>query len=133
MKKIKLLFILLIFVTNILSAQKKEKQTITDVSFKGTEIILNKKHAFNYQKDGNHFSILTLDDQKIIEGDISSLGDGKFSSLITFLPDRKFSNEKIIGRNQLIFALVEKNVFNKDFSINGENLDEFFKEYNQLK
>jgi len=133
MKKFKLLFILLIFVTPILSAQKTKEQLIKDVSFNGTEIKLNNKHAFNYQKDGNHFAILTLDNQKIIEGDISSLGDGKFTSLITFLPDRKFSNEKIVGRNQLIFALVEKNVFNKDFSINSENLDEFLKENNQLK
>ncbi|WP_281637877.1 hypothetical protein [Flavobacterium marginilacus] len=97
-------------------------------------IILNNQNAFNYKKEGNHFSISTLKNVEIISGDISSLGDGKFSNIITFIPQNKtFSNGKIIGRNQLIFALAENNVINKDFTIDETKLNDFLKKYNEIK
>ena len=59
----------------------------------------------------------------MITGDITSLGDNKFSSVITFVTfGKKFSNTKIVGRNDLIFALCKNNVFTEDFK-----LREFYK------
>lgn len=93
MKFFKPLFILLILTFQAVSAQ--QEQNITDVKFDKENIILNNQLAFNYKKDGNHFSISTLKNVEIISGDISSLGDGKFSNIITFIPQNKtFSSKK---------------------------------------
>lgn len=118
-----------------LSAQKKDKeQIITAVKFETDKIILNNKPAFNYSKTYNYFTISDLDGKELITGDITPLGDNKFSSVITFVTfGKKFSNAKIVGRNDLIFALCENNVFTKDFKINEEKLNAFFEKYNELK
>ncbi len=118
-----------------LSAQKsEEKQIITKVKFETDKIILNDKPAFNYSKVYNYFTISDLNGKELITGDITSLGNNKFSSVITFVTfGKKFSNTKIVGRNELIFALCENNVFTVDFKINEEKLNVFFEKYNELK
>jgi len=132
--KILVLFSLVIFTNNISFAQKKEKQIIEAVSFETNKIILNKKPAYNYIKDGNNFTISNLDNQEIIKGQINSIGNEKFSSIITFLTSgKKFSNEKIIGRNDLIFALCESNVIKENFEIDESRLNSFIEKYNQLE
>ena len=132
MKIFKPLFIILFLTFHAASAQ--QEQNITDVKFEKEKIILNNQIAFNYKKEGNHFSISTLQNVEIISGEITSLGDGKFSNTITFIPQNKtFFSEKIIGRNQLIFALAENNVINKDFTIDGNKLNDFINKFSELK
>ncbi|MFB9079969.1 hypothetical protein ACFFLS_08770 [Flavobacterium procerum] len=132
--KITILLFAIVFSTNLLSAQEKEEQIIKAISFEKGEIILNNKIAFFYLKDGNNFSISDLKNKEVISGQINSVGNGKFSSIITFIAsDKKFSNERIIGRNDLIFALAENNVIKEDFRIDEVKLASFIEKYNQLK
>lgn len=135
MKANKLILTLLLVVNFTLAqAQKKEKQIITSVEFTADKIILNKKHAFNYARNDNHFEIIDLKGKVVIDGNIKSLGDGKFSSQVNFIDlNEYFYNEKIIGRNDLIFALCENNVITKKFELDTEKLRLFIKKYNQLE
>lgn len=133
----KYLRLLLIATAIIISApalaQKKEKQIITAVGFKEDSIILNNKVAFKYLKTGNDFTISDLEGNEIIKGSITSLGNNKFTSIITFIKiDKQFSNTKIIGRNDLIFAMCENNVITKNFDIDIDKLNDFIEKYNEL-
>lgn len=115
-------------------AQKKEKQIITAVKFEEDNIILNNKVAFKYSKVGNDFVINDLDGNEIIKGSITQIGDKKYTSVITFVTiNKEFSNKKIIGRNDLIFAMCENNVFTKKFEIDPDKLSAFLEKYNELK
>ena len=134
MKKSLLILILLLSFINSNAQESEEKQIITAVKFETDKIILNNKPAFNYSKVYNYFTISDLDGKELITGDITALGENNFSSVITFVTfDKKFSNAKIVGRNDLIFALCQNNVFTKDFKINEEKLNAFFEKYNELK
>lgn len=116
-------------------AQKSEdKQIITAVKFDSNKIFLNNKIAFNYFRDGNDFIISSLDGKEIIKGSISSNREGKISSVITFVAiGKEFSNSKIIGRNEIVFALCEYNVIKDNFEIDEIKLASFFEKYNELK
>lgn len=134
MKKTLLITILLLSFINLSAQETEKKQIITAVKFETDKIILNNKPAFNYSKTQNYFTISDLDGKELINGDITAIGDNKFSSVITFLTfEKKFSNAKIVGRNDLIFALCENNVFTEDFKIDEAKLTEFFEKYNELK
>jgi hypothetical protein len=134
MKIVHVLSTLLVLMTLNMNAQEKIERIINEVQFKADKIILNKQEAFNYRKDGNHFSVLDLNNNELIIGDITSLGDGKFSSVITFVVEKKkFANPKIIGRSDLFFALLNENVISKEFKIDPEKLEVFFEKYNELK
>jgi hypothetical protein len=134
MKKTLLITMLLLSFINLSAQEKDEEQIITAVKFETDKIILNNKPAFNYSKVYNSFTISDLDGKELITGDITALGENNFSSVITFVTfDKKFSNAKIVGRNDLIFALCQNNVFTKDFKINEEKLNAFFEKYNELK
>ncbi len=130
----KLFFIVtLLTYTSVIVAQKKEEQIITAVEFTKEDIVLNNKIAFKYSKEGNRFEIFDLNNKSLIVGNIKSIGNGKFSSIIVFQTlGQQFSNSRIIGRNDLIFALCENNVFTKDLDINEDKLKEFIKRYNEL-
>lgn len=126
--------VIILLVTIKMSAQEQVNRIINEVAFKSDKIILENKEAFNYKKDGNHFSVLDLNNNELIIGDITSLGEGKFSSVITFVAEnKKFSNAKIIGRSDLFFAMLNNNVITKEFKIDPEKLDLFFEKYNELK
>jgi hypothetical protein len=135
MKSTKLILTLLLFVSfTFAQAQKKEKQIITAVEFTTDKIILNKKHAFNYARVQNDFTIRDLDGKILITGKITPEGNNKFSTRIYFLDsEEQFYNEKIIGRNDLIFALCENNVITKKFELDTEKLKLFIQNYNQLE
>lgn len=134
MKIIHFLFIIALLMTIDITAQEQVERIINEVEFKADKIILEKQEAFNYKKDGNHFSVLDLKNNELIIGDITSLGEGKFSSVITFVAEnKKFSNAKIIGRSDLFFAMLNNNVITKEFKIDPEKLEMFFAKYNELK
>lgn len=134
MKKTLLITLLFLAFINLSAQEKDKEQIITAVKFETDKIILNNKPAFNYSKVSNYFTISDLDGKELINGDITALGDNKFSSVITFVTfGKKFSNAKIVGRNDLIFALCKNNVFTEDFKINEVKLNEFFDKYNELK
>ena len=125
MKKTLLITMLLLSFINLSAQEKDEEQIITAVKFETDKIILNNKPAFNYSKVYNTFTISDLDGKELITGDITALGENNFSSVITFVTfDKKFSNAKIVGRNDLIFALCKNNVFTEDFKINEEKRKE---------
>jgi ABC-type uncharacterized transport system permease subunit len=131
---IRFLFLVMFLVTLNMTAQEQVIRIFNEVAFESDKILLEKQEAFNYKKDGNHFVVLDLKDNELIIGDITSLGDGKFSSVITFVAEnKKFSNAKIIGRSDLFFAMLNNNVINKDFKIDPEKLELFFEKYNELK
>lgn len=128
-----LLFSLFVFLSfsNIIHAQKK---IITQIEFKENQIILNNKKAFDYNKNGNDFSILDSDGNILITGRISMNENGEWQSIIDFKTvDKKFSNKKIIGRNHLIFALAESNIIKKNFELDNKKLLKFIEKNNELK
>lgn len=138
MKKL-LLFLVFILSSNLSISQHgdfrdSKKPNVKKVEMEEDLIFLNKKAAYKYKRVGNDFSILKMDGQKIIEGNIENIGKNKFKTLINFIPQNvKFSNSKIVGRNDLVFALVNFNVFEKNGTINEERLKLFLDEYNELK
>ena len=114
---------------------KKETQSITKIEFPKedpSKIILNDKHAFNYFKNENYFEILSLDGRKLIIGSITKENE-EWKSIIEFLTvNEKFSNSKIIARNDLIFSLSEANVFTNDFELDNEKLLKYIEKLNEL-
>ena len=134
MKKILFLSIFILSFLNLKAQESKEVQIITAVELKADKIILNNKTAYNYSRNGNDFLISNLDVKELIKGSITSHGNGKFSSIITFVTvGKEFSNEKIIGRKEIIFALCENNVIKDNFEIDEAKLTLFFEKYNELK
>ena len=134
MKKILFFAIFILSFTNLKAQESKDAQIITAVKLEADKIILNNKTAYNYTRNGNDFLISKLDGKELIKGSITSLGDGKFSSIITFVTiGKEFSNEKIIGRKEVIFALCENNVIKENFELDEAKLRLFFEKYNELK
>src|SRR6218665_2479532 len=121
-----IIFILSLFFKKIDAQNSKsiKKDTINfikSVNFDKEKIILDGKVCFLYEKNGNSFSINNTDNIPLITGEISSDEYGQFSSIITFEENKvKFSNSKIIGRNDLIFSLIDYYVISKDCQINKE-------------
>ena len=85
MKKILFLSIFILSFLNLKAQESKEVQIITAVELKADKIILNNKTAYNYSRNGNDFLISNLDGKELIKGSITSHGNGKFSSIITFV------------------------------------------------
>ena len=134
MKKILFFVIFILSFANLKAQESKDVQIITAVKLEADKIILNNKIAYNYTRNGNDFLISKLDGKELIKGSITSLGDGKFSSIITFVTiGKEFSNEKIIGRKEVIFALCENNVIKENFELDEAKLNLFFEKYNELK
>ncbi len=134
MKKILLFSIFILSFANLKAQESKEVPVITAIKLEVDKIILNDKLAYNYTRNGNDFLISNLDGTELIKGSITSQGNGKFSSIITFVTvGKEFSNEKIIGRKEIIFALCENNVIKENFEIDEAKLTLFFEKYNELK
>ena len=134
MKKILFFTIFILSFTNLKAQESKDVKIITAVKLEADKIILNNKTAYNYTRNGNDFLISKLDGKELIKGSITSLGNGKFSSIITFVTiGKEFSNEKIIGRKEVIFALCENNVIKQNFELDEAKLNLFFEKYNELK
>ena len=134
MKKIFFFSIFILTLANLKAQESKNVQIITAVKLEADKIILNNKTAYNYTRNGNDFLISNLDGKELIKGSITSLGNGKFSSIITFVTiGKEFSNEKIIGRKEIIFALCENNVIKENFEFDEIKLTLFFEKYNELK
>ncbi len=103
------------------------------VNFTEKEIFVNDSKCFNYAKKGNEFSISDLGGKEIIKGTIRKNVMGKFESTIYFLQGAKtFTNKKIIGRNDLVFSLVNNGIIGKDCLLDQEKLKKFIAENNEL-
>ena len=131
----KIIFIALLVLSTSLKAQESnDEQIIKAVKLETDKIFLNNQLAYNYSRVDNDFVISSLDGKEFIKGSISSDENGNFSSIITFVTvGKKFSNKKIIGRKEIIFALCENNVLKENFEINELKLTEFFQKFNELK
>jgi len=127
--------VILLINLNLLNAQdKKANPIIKQIGFNDGKISLNKKVAFHYLTVGNDFIIKDLKDNDVIKGSITHLGDNKFSNIITFVSlNKQLYSEKIIGRNQLFFALCKDNVINENFEIDEVKLNQFIEENNDSK
>lgn len=113
---------------------KKDENKSISVSFAGNDILINDSKCFNYAKNGNDFTISDLNNKTIIKGAIRKNILDRFESTITFLQvDKTFTNKFIVGRNDLIFSLVNYDVIGKDCGINIEKLNKFIAEYNEIK
>ena len=129
----KKILILMILITSI-STISAQETIIKKVQFKETEIILNDKKAFEYQKSGNDFTILDLNGNELIVGKVSKNENGEWNSIIDFKTVNKtFSNKKIIGRNHLIVALAKENIIQEDFKIDEKELLKYIKKNNELE
>ena len=94
---------------------------------------MNEIVSYKYERLDNKFIIKSLEGSEILKGTIENIGYNKFFTKIIFVNlNKEFSNPKIIGRNDLIFALVNFNVFNNDSTINESKLKEFIEKYNTL-
>jgi hypothetical protein len=139
MKKIN--FIVLIFLSITVYSQNREplatideERNIIQIGFNESEIILNEKVAYKYERLNNEFKILSLEDKVLITGEIKNIGYKQFETTLIFVEQNvKFYNPKIIGRNDLVFALADLNVFNKDLTINQSKLLDFIKRFNSIK
>lgn len=134
----KIILVIFISISNFIFSQSRDfndsnPPNITAVSFKESKIILNNAVAYNYERVEKDFIIKSLEGVDILKGTIENIGNNKFSTKIVFFNlNKEFSNPKIIGRNDLIFAFVNFNVFNKDSFINEARLKEFIDKYNTL-
>ncbi|MFK8010120.1 MAG: hypothetical protein AB8H03_27445 [Saprospiraceae bacterium] len=111
------------------------KPKINKVNFSDNEISIANKKCFDYEKTGNSFKILNLDGEAVISGEIESLGKGtgKFKSIINFLTvNKKFTNPKVIGRNDIIFKLLDYHAINENCEIDNDKLMEFITQENKL-
>lgn len=103
------------------------------VYFGKDSIVINDKLCLLYQRTGNNFTITTLDSVKIIEGNITNIAPGEFSTKYTFITvNKEFSNKKIKGRNDLIFWLVQNKILDESCTLNEKKLLKLIKKYNQL-
>ncbi|TDS52414.1 hypothetical protein [Myroides indicus] len=113
--------------------EPREERNITQISFTEESIILNNETAYKYERQGDSFIIKTMEDIDLIKGKITNVGYNEFESLIIFLKlNKKFTNSKITGRNDLIFALADFNVFKRDLTMDEDKLTEFIALYNEL-
>lgn len=135
MKKAFLISLLIVMVSSKINAQTPiTKQIITDVGFENNKIILNKISCYNYIREGNEFKILDLNNSPLITGTVEKNANDEFVCEVTFVEiNKKFSNKKMIGRNGIIFALIDNNVIEKDFKFNKEKLLQFINDYNEIK
>ena len=103
------------------------------INFTETEIFINDAKCFNYSKKGNDFSIADNNGKEIIKGVIRKNLRGSFESVIMFLNVGKtFTNKKVIGRNDLIFSLINYKVIGPGCQFNIEKLNKFIEENNGL-
>ena len=112
----------------------QNKNSFDNVHFEKFEIFLDGKLAYKYTIDDSYyFEIINLQGEKIITGKITSLGNKKFSSVIHFpTVNRTFTNEKVIGRNDIILHLNSHLVIKKNFKLDEKRLNEFIDKYNGL-
>lgn len=133
----KLIICLLIFTLGIfkINAQNSNNdRIITAVSFDKEKIILNNVNCYNYLREGNDFKILDLNQKEIIIGKVEKNSNDEFECVVTFVEiNKQFSNKKMIGRNGIIFGLVNSNVIEKNFEFNKEKLNKFIEEFNEIK
>lgn len=133
----KLIICILIFTVGIfkINAQNSNKdRIITSVTFDKEKIILNDVNCYNYLREGNEFKILDLNQKEVITGKVEKNSNNEFECIVTFVEiNKKFSNKKMIGRNGIIFGLVNNNVIEKNFEFNIEKLNKFIEEFNEIK
>lgn len=126
-------FLLLLFGLIPFIGFSQNKNSFDEVHFEKFEIFLDGKLAYKYSIDEtNYFEIKNLKGENIITGKITSLGNKKFKSEINFLTvNRNFTNEKIIGRNDIILNLNSHKVIKKNFELDEMRLNEFIDNFNQ--
>lgn len=133
----KLIFILLLFTfgTFKINAQNSNgDRNITMVSFEGEKIVLNNVNCYNYIREENEFKIVDLNQKELIIGVLEKNSNDEVVCIVTFVEiNQKFSNKKMIGRNGIIFGLVNDNVIEKNFEFNQKKLKKFIKKFNELK
>lgn len=133
----KLIICMLIFSFGILKINAQNlnnDKIITSVSFDKEKIILNDENCYNYIREGNEFKILDLNQKELITGKVEKNSNDEFECVVTFVEiNKKFSNKKMIGRNGIIFGLVNNNVIEKNFEFNKEKLNKFIEEFNEIK
>jgi hypothetical protein len=133
----KLIIYILVFTAGIfkINAQSSNNDRIvTAVSFDKEKIILNNVNCYNYVREGNEFKILDLNQKELIIGKVEKNSNDEFECVVTFVEmNKKFSNKKMIGRNGIIFGLVNSNVIENNFEFNKEKLNKFLEEFNEIK
>ncbi len=133
----KLIICIVIFAAGIfkINAQNfSNDRVITAVSFDKEKIILNNVNCYNYVREGNEFKILDLNQKELITGKVEKNLNDEFECVVTFVEiNKKFSNKKMIGRNGIIFGLVNSNVIKENFEFNNEKLSKFIEEFNEIK
>jgi hypothetical protein len=130
----KILFLLAVIMTVFCHGVTAQTVKTATVTFSGNDILIDGNKCFTYKKDGNDFMISDAASKPLITGSIFKNILGRFESKIRFLQVNKdFSNKNIVGRNDLVFSLVNNKVIGTDCRIDTEKLENFIKENNELK
>ncbi|HSZ35293.1 MAG TPA: hypothetical protein VK772_18400 [Puia sp.] len=109
---------------NVFSASGQE------VSFSKDSILINNTVCFRFLKTDSNFSVKSLEGKTLITWVVKNIAPGKFSTNYTFLTvNKEFHNDKMNGRNALIFALVQSDVIS-DCQLNEDKLLKFIKKHN---
>src|SRR6266498_5911261 len=95
-----------VFLISIFFTTKSFCQSLSFVS--DSMIVIDLKPCFYFHKSNDSFFVQTLDNKKIIEWQVKSLGAGKFSTTYFFPTiEKQFHRGDINGRNDLIVLLVQ--------------------------
>ena len=120
--------LVLCFLTQWAPAQVKPT---AEVVFSPTQINIGGQACFNYKKEGNRFTISDINGKPLFVGDIHKNVLGKFESSISFvLIGRQFHNPHIVGRNDLMIALVAAGVISR-CNVDSDKLKAFYLKHNQ--
>jgi hypothetical protein len=97
-----------------------------EVAFSPTGISVGGQKCFNYKKEGNRFTISDLSGNPLFVGNIRKNILGKFESTISFVTiSQTFRNHKIVGRNDLVFSLLNFGVI-RNCTIDSDALKRFY-------
>lgn len=122
--------LLLVVSIQTVTAQETKETASVEVNFTDKQIFLGEAKCFNYVKQGNDFTITDSNNKEIIKGIVRKNLTGGFESLILFVDAKEtFTNKKIVGRNDLILALVKNKVIDANCRFDMEKLSKFIKEY----
>jgi len=109
-----------------LSLAAQVNPNIAEVDFSPSAISIGGHKCFNYKKEGNTFTVSDLNGNPLFVGNIRKNVSGKFESAISMVAiGQTFRNRKIVGRNDLIFALVNFGVI-RNCTIDEAALKNFY-------
>jgi hypothetical protein len=93
--------------------------------------MINSRLCFRVKKANDSFFLQNVNEQKLIEWQVTNIASGKFSTIYYFPSiNTKFHKEGINGRNAIIFFLLQNKAI-KDCELEDKVLAKVIDKYNQ--